>query len=383
MIAVVATGALVWALGWGEGPTPVALVGEIPRTLPQLTLPHFSVEKAEAVFASSLAIALLGMVEAISIGKALSRKARIKFYADQELLAKGAGNVVGAFFGCMPSSASWTRSAINMQMGAKTRWAGVIAGIAVLAIMLVFAPWARYLPKACLGALIAWIALHMVDLTAARTVWQWSRADAAVLVITCVSTLLLDIQYAIYLGVFVSLLMLVRRAGTLHLVEMVSAASKGFREIEIDPKTGSYPVVLLQLEGDLFFGVVEELEEKLEQVAQNGARAIIIRLKRTHAIDASAAASLAAFAEHFKTRGGRMVLCGLKPELYEQIARSYLGEALGPENVLRTEAQVFGSIRNAIDAARRDISAQGLRSLDKPMIRPAPADLPDAPSYSI
>ena len=79
---------------------------------------------------------MLGMVEAISIGKALSARAQVKFYANQELLAKGVGNVVGAFFGCMPTSASWTRSAVNLQMGSKTRWVGVVSGLTVLAVML-------------------------------------------------------------------------------------------------------------------------------------------------------------------------------------------------------------------------------------------------------
>src|ERR1044071_7473729 len=96
----------------------------------------------------------------------------------------GAGNVVGAFTGCMPTSASWTRSAINLQMGSKTRWVGVISGLTVLVIMVVFAPAARYVPRACLGAIIMWIAVLMIDLDSARYVWRWSRADAGVLALT-------------------------------------------------------------------------------------------------------------------------------------------------------------------------------------------------------
>jgi sulfate permease, SulP family len=383
MIAIAASAALVTAAGWNAGATPVAMVGEIPSAFPRPTMPALDFGLARDLFGGSVAIAILGMVEAISIGKALSSQARIPFHPNLELVAKGAGNVAGAFFGCLPTSASWTRSAVNVQMGAKTRWAGAIAGASVLVIMLGFAPYARFVPKASLGAIVMWIALHMIDLPSARYVWRWSRADAAVLVITYASTLLFPIQYAIYFGVVASLVMLVRRAGRLHLVEMVAAGPRTFREIEIDEHTGEHPITLLQLEGDLFFGVVDELEGIFERIADNGTKAIVVRLKRAHAIDATAAESLADFASWFRSRGGRLVLCGLKPELHAQIARSHLGEALGEENLLLTEPQVYGSIRHAIDAVRRELVAEDELDEEERLIRPLPTDAPPGTSYAI
>jgi len=383
MIAIALSGLAVWLLGLDQGAHPVAVVGAVPRALPQPMLPAMAWEDFHLVLAPSFAIAILGMVEAISIGKALSAKARIKFHANQELFAKGAGNIAGAFFGCMPSSASWTRSAINLEMGSKTRWVGVIAGLTVLAIMLLLAPWAQFVPKACLGAIVMWIAYKMVDLEAARYVWRWSRTDAAVLVITCASTLLFEIEYAIYLGVLVSLLLLVRRAGELHMVEMAKGASGQFREIEIDGATGRQPVVLLQLEGDLFFGVVEELEAKLESIAVQGAQVIVLRLKRAHAIDATAAETLAAFAAHFKASGGRMILCGVRPDLGARIRKSHLGEVLGAENLLLTGEQPFRSVQDALEAARQTVLARSPGLAGTPLLRVVPPELDQALDYSI
>jgi sulfate permease, SulP family len=382
MIAIVATAAGAWALGWETGTASIRVVGEVPRGLPGITVPLLSLERVHQVLPASFAIAILGMVEAISIGKALSAKAQVKFYANQELFAKGVGNVAGAFFGCMPTSASWTRSAINLQMGSKTRWVGVIAGVTVLAIMLLLGPGARYVPRACLGAIVMWIAVLMVDLESARYVWRWSRADAVVLVITYVSTLVFEIQYAIYLGVVMSLAMLVRRIGHLQMVEMVEAGPRFYREIEIDAQTGASALVLLALEGDLFFGVVEELEEHLSRIAANGARAIIIRMKRAHAIDATAAESLATFAIQFQAKGGRLMLCGLKPELHAQVMRSHLGEVLGPDNVLLTDDRQLGSLRRAIARARRKITGRGNLG-SQPLVRKAGAELAGGASYNI
>jgi sulfate permease, SulP family len=382
MIAIVVTAAGAWILGWEDGSAPVRVVGSVPNSLPAVTIPPASLTLVERVAPASFAIAVLGMVEAISIGKALSARAQVKFHANQELLAKGVGNVVGAFFGCMPTSASWTRSAINLQMGSKTRWVGVISGVTVLAVMILFGPAARYVPRACLGAIIMWIAALMVDLQSARYVWRWSLADAVVLVITYVSTLVFEIQYAIYLGIVMSLVMLVRRVGELQVVEMVEVAPRVYREIEIDAETGSSALVLLALEGDLFFGVVEELEEHLSRIAANGARALVIRMKRAHAIDATAAEALANFAIHFREKGGRFMLCGLKPELHAKVLRSHLGEVLGRENVLLTdERRAMESLRRAIDKARRDLLAADIG--DRPLARTAGAELADGSAYSI
>jgi len=382
MIAIAATAGLATALGWEDGTSPIHVVGEVPRGLPQLTMPALSPALAWQVLPASFAIAILGMVEAISIGKALSARAQVKFFANQELIAKGVGNVVGAFTGCMPTSASWTRSAINLQMGSKTRWVGVIAGLTVLAIMMVFAPTARYVPRACLGAIIMWIAMLMVDLESARYVWRWSRADAIVLVITYLSTLVFEIQYAIYLGVVLSLLMLVRRVGQLQMVEMVEVAPRLYREIEIDEETGKSALVLLAAEGDLFFGISEELENHLDTIASRGARVIIIRMKRTHAIDATAADALVNFALRFRGRGGRLMLCGLKPDLHAQVVRSHVGEALGANNILLTDARNLGSMRRAIERARRDLADSDDLG-DQPLVRRAANGAAEASSYSI
>ena len=382
MIAISVAGVGAWALGWESGSDPVRVVGDVPRHLPQLTLPPLSIERVTQVASASLAIAILGMVEAISIGKALSARAQVRFNANQELLAKGVGNVVGAFFGCMPTSASWTRSAINLQMGSKTRWVGVLSGATVLLIMIALAPAARYVPRACLGAIIMWIAVQMIDLRAARYVWRWSRADAVVMIVTYLSTLVFEIEYAIYLGVILSLVMLLRRIGELQMVEMIEVEPRVYREIEIDPETGASALVLLALEGDLFFGVVEELEERLARIAANGARAIVIRMKRAHAIDATAAEALATFAIHFRERGGRLVLCGLKPELRAQIVASHLGEVLGAENVLLTDSRHLGSLRRAIQQARQEIAAAG-RVGNRPLVRQPPLEAGSGSRYSI
>src|SRR5581483_7379679 len=114
-----------------------------------------------------------------------------------------------------------------------------------------------------------------------------------------------------------------------------------FRELEFDTKTGAAPLVLLQLEGDLFFGVADELEQRLDAIAANGAKVIIIRMKRTHELDSTTLETLTAFALAFRQRGGRLIFCGLKPEMTRRIAGSELETAVGKENLLAMESANF------------------------------------------
>jgi len=379
--AIAISGGVAYLLGWDTGNGAIPMLGDVPRALPALTIPPLTdLRLIQDVFGPSLAVAILGMVEAISIGKALSAKARIKFHANQELVAKGAGNVVGAFFGCMPSSASWTRSVVNMQMGAKTRWVGVIAGVTVLAIMLAMAPFARFVPKASLGAIVIWIAFHMFDPRAARKVWHWSRRDGAVMLITFVAILVLEIQYAIYLGVIASLLLLIHKTSKLHMIELAESAPNQYRELEIDADAGRSPLVLLQLEGDLFFGVAEELEERLEAIAARGAKTVIIRMKRTHGLDATTQETISEFAKAFRERGGRLILCGLRPEMLQRISRSQLEESIGKENLFPMAATNFGSVQKAVEYAKEEFQRKGLT---EPLMRQAAGDIGEAWSYSI
>jgi SulP family sulfate permease len=377
-LAIAATGALAHVLNWN-----IDTLGDVPRSLPTPTLPPLNnYGLVTDLLGPSLAVAILGMVEAISIGKALSAKARIKFHPNQELVAKGAGNIAGAFFGCMPTSASWTRSVINLQMGAKTRWVGVIAGLTVLLFVLALAPLAHFIPKAALGAIVIWIAFHMFDLHSVRHVLNWSRRDGAVMLITFGAILVLEIQYAIYLGVIASLLLLIHSSAHLHMIELAQGqgAQNQFRELEFDAQTGRSPLVLLQLEGDLFFGVAEELEEKLEAIAKNGAKIIVIRMKRTHELDATTMETLTAFALAYRQHGGRLIFCGLKPEMMARISGSELEAAVIRENLFPSEATNFGSVTRAVDAAKRELRSQGL---SEPFLRQAADDQAEAVTYSI
>src|SRR4030095_3876543 len=179
---------------------------------------------------AALAIALLGLLEAISMAKAIAAVTGQKLDMNQQCLSEGVANFTGSFFQCMPGSGSLTRSAINQQAGAHTQWLGVVSAVAVALIMVAFAPDARFIPRSALAGLLMLTAARMVNLHDLRYHVRTSRFDAAIVAITAVAAFAISIEFCVLIGVFMSFLLAVPRTGNMHLTQfLVSADGNGPR----------------------------------------------------------------------------------------------------------------------------------------------------------
>ena len=140
---------------------------------------------------------------------------------NQQCLSEGLANFTGCFFQCIPGSGSLTRSAINQQAGAVTQWSGVVSAVAVALIMLVFAPYARFIPRAALAGILMLTAWRMVDRHALAYHLRATRFDAAIVAATAISAVAISIEFCVLIGVFMSFLLTVPRAGRMLLTEFV------------------------------------------------------------------------------------------------------------------------------------------------------------------
>lgn len=380
-LAALAVSAVVVAiLGWEarDAPPPVALLGDVPRALPAFALPLVSLRAFEELTAPALAIALVGMTEVVSIGKAIAVRTERPLRPDRELAAQGLANFVSAFFGCLPSSISWTRSAVSLEAGARTRFAVIAAALTVAAVVLVAAPLARFVPQPAVAGVVLWIAVRMVRPRELAHTRRSDRADFAVLLATAAATLTLPLPLAVSVGVALSLGLVIHRASLLQVHELQRTAAGHLAERAMDADTGRTSVTVIQVEGDLFFGVAEELESRLDAVAANGARGLVLRVRRTHAIDGAAAEALARFVTRFRERGGAFALCGLRPSLEPRVRRSGLAAALGDDAIFEPGERPFAALERAVERVQRALALPpGLAQ-----IRPAREDAPDA-SWSI
>jgi SulP family sulfate permease len=287
----------------------------------------------------------------VMIAKAVGPRSTHAIDADQELFGQGFANLVGSVFQCLPGSGSFSRTALQHRAGAQTRLANVFCAVFNALAFLTLAPAARYIPSAALAAILLAVGASLIDLRAIARIVRASRADAMVCFVTLVAALALPLSYAIYVGIFLSLALYLRHASRLHLMELVPASDGSFEERPL--QAARRAIVFVQLEGDLFFALADDMAEQLGRLEQSSTQVTILRLKRTRWIDASMLFTLEHFAASMRARGGHVLLCGVRPELHERLRSFGLLAVIGEDNVFATEVGVFASAKQALRRAHQ------------------------------
>ena len=337
----------------------VRVIGEIPAALPSPSLPRFEYDWIRTYASSALAIALLGLLEAIAMAKAIAAVTRQKLDLNQQCLSEGVANFTGSFFSCMPGSGSLTRSAINQQAGARTQWAGVISAAAVATTVLLLAPQARYIPRSALAGLLMITAMRMVKLKDLRYHLRISRFDAVIVASTAISAFAISIEFCVLIGVIMSFLMTVPRAGNMILTEFVDAGDDHVRE-RLPDDTPAEEILIFGLEGEMFFGSSTSLEAHLERIEEHitpRTRVIVMRMKRARNADAVGVAALEHFVDRVQERGIVVLLCGVRPGLRGALERSGLLARLDPAHVFLERPVRQTSTQEAMRLARQICAA--------------------------
>jgi len=354
----------VLGLGADQG---VAFSGALPPGLPRPTLPAVYPDAILGLAPAGLALALVGMSELVSIGKSIASLTGRPLRTDRELRAQGLANLASAFFACLPSSVSWSRSAVSLESGASTSASVLFASLTVAAAALIGGSLVQHVPLAAVAGVVISIALGMIRAGAGNPLVRRDRADGAVLAVTAAATLLLPLPVAVLSRVALSLGLVIHRASLLHVAEYRMTPGGRLVERPVDAETGRSTVTVLALEGDLFFGVADELERMLDEIASRGARGIVLRVRRTHALDAAAAEALARFSVRHRARGGALAVCGLRGELAERFVESGLGAALGGDALFASDDTPFHALTRALEQVRRELAIPA----DAAPLRPA------------
>lgn len=319
LIAVAVASALVWVLRL-DTEYGVQVVGAVPPDLPSFHLPELTWDRVRLLSGNAFAIAVLGLLEALAMAKAIATTTGQKLDANQQCLSEGAANLAGSFFQCFPGSGSLTRSAVNQQAGAVSQWSGVFAAIAVAATVVFLAPLARYVPRASLAGLLVLAAYRMVDFHELRFHLRATRLDAGVLLVTALSAIVVSVEFCIVIGVFLSFALYVPRAAQVKLTSLTPEGEPGGH-------------IAFELEGELFFGAQEELAKHLaniDEAARGEVRAVILILSRGRNADAAFLVLLRLLHDRLRSRGIDLHLRGVPGDLNVALGASGLQGLLAP-----------------------------------------------------
>jgi SulP family sulfate permease len=357
LLALTAAATAACWLGWSdpgiEGRAAVAVLEKVPAGLPSLHVPPIKLPLIEEMAGSALAIACLGLLEALAIAKSISQQTRQPLDYNRQCLAEGLANLGGGFFQCMPGSGSLTRSAINFQAGAASRWSGVFAAAAVALVVVLFAPLSRFVPKAALAGILVVTAAGLVDRR--RLLWalRASHFDAGLVLTTALAAVFVSVESSILIGVALSILMFVPRAARLKATELAVSAERTIRDRQpSDPCCNR--MVLLDLEGEFFFGAAPELDRyfaDLRQRTKAGLRVIVLRVKRTRNPDIVCMERLQHFLVEMEALQITVLLCGVRPDFAQTMQNLYFCDWLPADRVFAENAAVLGSA--TLSAVRR------------------------------
>ncbi|MSQ01190.1 MAG: SulP family inorganic anion transporter [Myxococcales bacterium] len=332
----------------------VRVIGAVPAALPSFALPEWDLERARMLSTSAVAIAILGLLEALAMAKGIAAHTGQRLDLNQQCLSEALANLAGSVFRAIPGSGSLTRSAINQQAGARTQWSGVWSAAAVALIMVLFAPYARFIPRAALAGILIVTAWRMVDKAALLYSIRATRFDAVIIGVTALSAVFVSIEFCILIGVVLSFLLAVPRAGRMLLSEFVVGESGWVRE-RLPGDTPDPELLIYGLEGEMFFGAGPKLEEHLDVIEarlDTHTRVLILRVKRARSPDAVGTHMLDAFVRRVQARGVEVLICGVRDDLFRVFSVTGLVRSIGAAHLFREEAVKQTSTARAVEHAR-------------------------------
>lgn len=335
-------------------PSGIALVGQLPAQLPPLSLPDLSLGTLKTLGSGALAIAMLGLVEAVSIARSVAAKSGQRIDGSQEFIGQGMANIVGSFFSSYASSGSFTRSGLNYQAGAVTPLSAVFAALSLGAIVLLVAPLAAYLPIASMAGILLIVAWRLIDFQHITTIIAAGKRESVVLLTTFFATLFIELEFAIYVGVMLSLLIYLNRTSKPRVVSLVPDAETLKRHMVPGAVADECPQLkIVRIDGSLFFGAVDHVQEALHRfwVQNPEQKHLLIIGSGINFIDLAGAELLVAEAKRRRALGGGLYLAKVKEEVCGTLKKGFLDQ-IGAENAFHSRTEAISTIYERLDAAR-------------------------------
>ncbi|MBI3575537.1 MAG: sulfate permease [Gammaproteobacteria bacterium] len=344
-------GSLVAAVLGGEG-KDIRLVGELPSHLPPLSMPDLHLAALRQLGSAALAVAMLGLVEAVSIARSVASKSGQRVDGSQEFVGQGLANAVGSFFSSYASSGSFTRSGLNYTAGAVTPLSAVFAAVSLALIMLLVAPLAAHLPIAAMAAVLLVVAYRLIDFHHIKTIISTSKRETAVLATTFFATLFVELEFAIYVGVMLSLIIYLMRTAQPKVAVTVPDPNTQHRTFVSDENLPECPQLkVVRIDGSIYFGAVDHVGERLHSFAEaNPAQKhLVVVGTGVNFIDLAGAELLAAEARRRRGQGGDLYLAKIKPEACETLRRGGFRDLIGADNIFPGKASAIANIFQRLD----------------------------------
>lgn len=328
----------------------VSDIAAIPRALPGITLPEPGL--ILAMLLPAFSIAVIGLIQGAGVSQGYPNPDGKYPNVSRDFLGQGVANIATSLVNGIPAGGSISGTVLIKSAGATSRWTNILAGVFVAAIVLLAAPLVERVPMPSLAALLIVAGFQGLRIEAAQTIWNTGRIPAVVMAITFLATLFIPLQYAVLIGVVLSIVLaMVRQANRVVIKHWVFVPGGMPEEHPAPRELPSHQFTLLEVYGNLFFAAAKNLEEMLPTVNNTTRAVVALRLRGKDEVGSTFIGVLRRYAKDVQARDSRLMLVGVDPAVYEQLARTGVLAQLGPENVFLATPQLGTAVNQAAAAA--------------------------------
>jgi len=332
----------------------VQFVQAVSTSIPPFGAPELSLDSVRSLSSGAFAIALIGLLEAVSIARAISLKSKQQLDSNQEIIGQGLSNIGGSFFLCYLGSGSFTRSALNYESGARTPMSAIFASVFLFVILMAIAPLIVYIPIPAMAGLIMLVAWKLINFKEIKHILTSSISESVVLIVTFLAVLLVNLEFAIYAGVMISLSLFVRQTMRPGLPLNVPNAKVPGRPF-MSPILWKLPecpqALFARIQGSLYFGAVEYLEKEFRRLEQErpGQKHFGLMLDGAVGVDLAGAELLIEESKRRAARGGSLYLAVRYPPIRHKLAQFHVPREVGREHIFRRKMEMLPKLVENLD----------------------------------
>lgn len=333
----------------------VLMLGAIPAALPTFHPPATGLADITLLAPGAAAVALVGLLEAISIGRTFAVRRKETFLPNQEMIGQGLSNTVGGFFQCYAGSGSFTRSGVNAEAGARTPLSAIAASIFLALILLIFGRFVTLIPQPAMAGLILYVAWRLIDRAEIRHILATSRPETVILFLTLSAGLLIELDFAIYVGVIASFSVFIYESAhpalRVSAPVVTSSGRRKFRNADLHTIPECPQVVTVRLDGPLYFGSVEHVQDEWKRMraVRPSQKHVIFYLKGVGKIDLAGADFLLSGIREIRAQGGSFHIVALFPPLLESLRRFHVIEEIGDDHLHISKGDALAAVLPQID----------------------------------
>jgi SulP family sulfate permease len=335
------------------------LEDRIASSVPQLAhLPVLDLSLIGDLSTGALAVAVIGLVEAMAIARSIAAQTGQRLDSNQEFVGQGLANVAAGFFSGFPCSGSFNRSALNLESGARSPLASVFAGLVVLVVVFLFAPLAVYIPLPAIAALLILSAYSMINRKEIGRIWAGTKGDRLIMLATITATLLLPLQFAVLIGVMMSLAYYIWRTSLPHVHSVVPDDEFKHMVGQVDPATGATrpacpQLGILEIHGDLYFGAAPQVESAIQDNLKRNVdqRYLLLRMLSVTQIDISGIHMLESVVRAYRERGGDVFVVRTLAPVRDFMQSTGFYDLLGGDHFLDDDGAISTLFYKVLDPA--------------------------------